>query len=570
MNIKKYFIFSLIVLTLALGVSFLLPKNDIFADLTHPTLSGGSGTSSSPYKVSTIDDLRSLANYVNGGGTLTHKEGRLITRTVQNYYSMTQSINLGGNELSAIGTNAHPFSAIFDGKGYCLTNGKFSTSELFGGVFGVLSGTAKNLKVYNIEISLGGQQGYVGGIAGRLFNGSVDTCASIWLTFPNSEMYAAGGIVGMGSGTITSCYNLVGLGDVNSYQIAGGIIGMSGTGTKVEYSYNKGNVYARSAAGGIVGGTLDSITIENCYNLGNVTTSGVNAADSVWKTSTMLPGGQLINENQKAKDNCKYSFYLAGSLDGGQYYKCDKGESYVYLKTVTNGGAAGGILGNSGAGTATVKNSYNTGAISGGMERTFLSVKMVLFRNDGASIALESDEILIDYDCFSGGICGAGKISASNSFSTTTYTISNFTDKPNIVTEKVLIGGYVNAYLDVGWYEWLGFWYLSCDVGCQVVYKDGKLDYRCRFGYYELFTKLGVEGTSYDWKNQFPIYDISRAGFAQNGDSAVATRQGTGSSKDDLKNRFNSGEWFLPSDVINSGYPALKRFFWESAKTSFN
>lgn len=84
MNLKKYFVFSFIILTLALGVSFLLPKNDAFADSVHPTLSGGSGTSTNPYKISTIDDLKSLSNYVNDGGSLTHKEGWLIKRDVTN------------------------------------------------------------------------------------------------------------------------------------------------------------------------------------------------------------------------------------------------------------------------------------------------------------------------------------------------------------------------------------------------------------------------------------------------------------------------------------------------------
>lgn len=489
---------------------------------------------------------------------------------------MTQSINLGGNELSAIGTNAHPFSAIFDGKGYCLTNGKFSTSELYGGVFGVLSGTAKNLKVYNIEISLGGHKGYVGGIAGNLSGGSVNTCASIWLTFPNSEMYAAGGIVGMGSGTITSCYNLVGLGDVNSYQIAGGIIGMSGTGTKVEYSYNKGNVYARAAAGGIVGGTLDSITIESCYNLGDVTTSGVNAADSVSSWTKRLPGGKLDNKGKKDGDYCKYDFALLG--ENAYIESKPDSRSTITIKQVRNGGSAGGILGLSGARTATINNSYNTGCVLGGIEKTYFSITLYVWRSDKTIESKSSNEILIDYDCFAGGLCGEGTTSVSNSYSTKTYSITDFVPRPTIQPRGDIINW---TALSTSWntgfiFVWKHYVSLSCSVMWGTTGKNSRGNWN--YEYWGFGINCMVVYKRDTWNDKADTSDVTNNIFAYNLDSKYGLKrmygggatQGTSSSKDDLRNRFNSGEWFLPSDVINSGYPALKRFFWESDMASFN
>ena len=164
------------------------------------------------YTISTAEQLKALAETVNGGEDY---EGTTFT--------LTQDIDLNGsenNQWEPIGYYNYPafcpFNGTFEGNNHKI-NGLYinAPNGECQGLFGYVnaSGTVKNLGVY-------------GFIAGG---------------------YCVGGIVGVNGGKVANCYNACDVtGDISCI---GGIAGSNGRG------------------GGIIGPGI----IENCYNIGNIT-----------------------------------------------------------------------------------------------------------------------------------------------------------------------------------------------------------------------------------------------------------------------------------------------------------
>ena len=251
-----------------------------------PTYSGGSGTAEDPWLISTVGDLKTLADTINTGAS-----------NVGNYhgYYFKQTANL---DLSSI-ANWEPigysgsfyFAGNYDGDGHSITNavstGKvdsdgFATAGIFGWV---AFGSVKNLHVKNANFLAIGQNNYsyVGGIAGVCYGSSIKNCSVVNSSLEskrNNNNNCAGSIVGYSTGgTFEKC--AAENNQVKTMAYGGGFVGevdddpSYGAGTSTftncytancSVSSKTDDVQGVSLVGGFVGEMTDStLTVNNCY-----------------------------------------------------------------------------------------------------------------------------------------------------------------------------------------------------------------------------------------------------------------------------------------------------------------
>ena len=257
----------------------------------------GEGTAESPYLIEDVDDLKKLAEKVNGGTTYE-----------KTYFKLTANIDLKNEEWTPIGTKVYVgefgqpesryFQGTFDGDGHQIANltitgrneyvglfgyvrnatiqncnvaGEVSGYNFAGGIVGAVDGKTNNILNCSIQGNVTGNM-YVGGIVGQVQNQcEVSSCYAIGTVHGGNDK--VGGIAGEGRGAIKNCYALA---DVSAGgKFVGGIAGDASSVT-IENCYYSGEVSARGSAGGIVGNVWRG-TIQNCVSLAeSVTGSNTN------------------------------------------------------------------------------------------------------------------------------------------------------------------------------------------------------------------------------------------------------------------------------------------------------
>ena len=240
-----------------------------------PALSGGSGTQSDPYLLSTVDDLISFSTTVGIGDAYQDV-----------YLKLTTDIDLENSDLfSPIGNEFYTFSGIFDGAGHTVSGIHIAvTGGEVAGFFGAISGaTVKNLNVEGDLI----QSDYVAGaIAGCAFEGSkIIDCSSKIDAIKGRQ---CGGIVGsvQGSGSnwnyIIGCESKSAIASLagTTDHSHGGIAGIA-SGSVLFGCVNSGNILAEitdgSAIGGIVGSMKQDGYLIGCVNNGAVSAYSTEA-----------------------------------------------------------------------------------------------------------------------------------------------------------------------------------------------------------------------------------------------------------------------------------------------------
>ncbi len=239
--------------------------------------SGGSGTSTDPYQISTLDDLQAMddINY--------NSYHFILTNDID--ASATSSWNDGFNPIgfSQNGAdNQFYFEGNFNGKGHIISNlyinypGGMTGAGLFVGI----SGEVDSLGL--VDVNIYAQQNSVGGITGNL-NGSIKCCfVTGQLHSDASENWGyAGGIAATtySSSNILNCWTMVSLdGD---------------------------------REGGIVGG-IGNTTITNCYSAssfsGSATSSGGLMADEYGYKPSFS-----VNNSYWNKDNISNNYMDMGT-----------------------------------------------------------------------------------------------------------------------------------------------------------------------------------------------------------------------------------------------------------------
>lgn len=251
--------------------------------------SGGDGTGADPFMISTLDDLKALADSVKtGAGTYASA-----------CYIQTEDIS-NAALVDHIGTAARPFKGTYNGNGKKISGISFSapTKEEGHGLFGTVSGGAliENLIIDGFSSTL--TEDCQGAFVGILSDATIDGCRleGSKLTFSASQ---AGGIVGnVGNGAI-----------VNGCSVS----------TSIESSGN--------TVGGVVGNaTLNaagsSILIDKCSFTGDITAEYNIGGIIAYASATSGKGVRIINcvshDSRMTANSYPSNFYVRiGGILGG-------------------------------------------------------------------------------------------------------------------------------------------------------------------------------------------------------------------------------------------------------------
>ncbi len=186
----------------------------------------GAGAETDTYIITTTDQLDALSAYVNGGNNCEDKHFKLGGNIVYVYDDKTE------NNFTAIGTEGHPFKGTFDGGGYTISGIRIKASTKYQGLFGYVYGG--NARIQNVTIEgskIISSEGYVGGIVGYNYKGTISNCtSSANVTATGSNCDYNGGIVGQNYyGTLTG--NLAINAEISSSYYTGAIAGGNANGT---------------------------------------------------------------------------------------------------------------------------------------------------------------------------------------------------------------------------------------------------------------------------------------------------------------------------------------------------
>jgi hypothetical protein len=137
-----------------------------------PTFDGGNGTVSDPWKISTPQQFSEIRNRLDGHYVL---EADIDLSGYTNWKPIgTANLEaLAAEDYSNMFSNA--FSGTFDGGGHTISNINCSVEYGIGiGLFGLSTGTVKNLTVTNANVSGDGESMAVGAVVGYNKGGTID------------------------------------------------------------------------------------------------------------------------------------------------------------------------------------------------------------------------------------------------------------------------------------------------------------------------------------------------------------------------------------------------------------
>ena len=351
----------------------------------------GSGTEDSPYQIGTADELRWLAEYVNGN--------EYDPKTTFLYVELTTDIDLNpGYTFAAGGTftggdsptewvpiglittdlnTQKPFYGSFDGKGHTikgLYTAAGDSDSLAWGLFSYAAGSITDLHLENSYInSVSPCTGSIVGILG----GTIENCSSAAYLSCGGSWEAPsghGGIVGnlndVRSEALSCTFSGV-LHQTGGSPYVGGVVGSNDCGYVAD-CVNRGSVTAENAdkVGGIVGNNSiaynsqspisgETSVIERCVNYGAVTSTYPNTTDCVggivgmssWGNSTYR-GAVQDCLNLGTVTGVTYVGGIAGYLEEDTPL-----ENCYNAGSVTNGTNAAGLVGKQSKGCP-ITNSY--------------------------------------------------------------------------------------------------------------------------------------------------------------------------------------------------------------------
>ena len=245
--------------------------------------SGGDGSSESPFLITTAEELKWYASYVNGesGDNVVHTTA---CAKLMNNIDLSSVCGEGIGNWTPIAkygiytyNGEHHFDGVFDGNGHTISNlyiNDKNGSNL--GLLGYVNPTTKktsvkNLKMANVQI------------VGKTDIAAVCT-SGFNATFENIEVIS-GSIAGLSdiygiSGCRGSAKNCINRADVTAsrYNVAGVISTIQDEASNCS---NYGKITTGTGwAGGIAGGSDGFTTIQNCANYGEIHVTGtVNSTD---------------------------------------------------------------------------------------------------------------------------------------------------------------------------------------------------------------------------------------------------------------------------------------------------
>jgi len=272
-----------------------------------------------PVEILTIQELNEVRNFLHGHFKLMNH----LDFNDDDSYSKESGWEdfkaqmTTGSGFEPIGTNADPFTGLFDGNGFSVHNLYINRPDAnYVGLFGRYNsaGSISKLGLHNVNIT---GNSNVGAIAGR----NEGTIAECYATGTISGSSSVGGITGYnyGSGSriglIMNSYNLADVQASASTSRVGGITGYNNA-AKIKNCYSAGVITGNSASGGLVGATSAAEVIGSFWNIetsGQNSSAGGGAGVQTWK---MI----LVN------------YFTSAGWDFETIWGIDEYESYPWLK----------------------------------------------------------------------------------------------------------------------------------------------------------------------------------------------------------------------------------------------
>jgi len=277
-----------------------------------PNFSGGTGEPNNPYLISTAEELNSIGHN---------------PRLMSAHFMLTNDVNLAGIEFFLIGHEGYPFSGVFDGNGYRITNFSHKASNKYRqniGLFGYVRDSAgeiinliltKSSLLNNPILDTSGDTSRpknVGLLVGLLYEGTLLNCdvedsnVSVPGTMGVQNNENIGGLIGYNMyGLIEGCSSSA---NVQGNHAVGGLLGFNFAGI-IWDCHSSGDVYGPSPAGGPGGIAMGGLVgenwalIEDCSASGNV---------SGWSQFGGLVGDNLSTINA----SCSYGDVVGSGLFG--------------------------------------------------------------------------------------------------------------------------------------------------------------------------------------------------------------------------------------------------------------
>ncbi len=371
-----------------------LNNADVYGSVHGTTGSVGGIAGFSNGTTSTLTDLYNHAT-VSSGGEYT---GGIVGLAHQD---MTGCINYG--TVSGVDRYTGGITGFVDDAtiNNCSNDGTVtSTYQRVGGITGQAATTAIIQNSFNaingiveITTAIVGDYGWVGGIAGHIYGGSITNSYNAG-TVTSLTKYFTAGIVGeMGTtSSVNACYTTADS-SVTGLSHVGGIAGKQYlSDTSITNSYNAGDVIGETYVGGIIGTVGTGSTLDNNYTLSTsyVEVSVSNGGGIAGSNSTIMNGNYnqgtvtysgigrdiggiagrnsgTINNSYTTVTSAVSSNHLGGGIvglnqDGGLVYQC-----YNQGTVNTIGNISGGIVADN---FGTVNECFNSGTITGGGDRT--------------------------------------------------------------------------------------------------------------------------------------------------------------------------------------------------------
>jgi len=237
---------------------------------------GGTGEPNEPYLIFDANQMNAIGAEPNDWD----KCFKLMADVDLSAYTGTE-FNIIGVFVGYNDPSNKPFTGIFDGNGYTISNFTYDYNGVnYIGLFGYVTGEIKDLGLIAPEVNAG-TCSRVGSLVGYIYRGTITNCYSEAGSV--SGDWYIGGLVGYnGSGDISNCYST---GSVTGDNYVGGLVGYNAAGEyftgTISNCYSTDSVEGGSSVGGLVGenqrrdGDLRGVyfygIISNCYSTGSVT-----------------------------------------------------------------------------------------------------------------------------------------------------------------------------------------------------------------------------------------------------------------------------------------------------------
>ena len=350
-------------LFLVLAMALTLLPTAVMAEESAPAYSGGNGSQESPWLISTVDDLETLANTVNSGAAAEFDADCEDAGNYHGYYfKQTADLDLSSIEnwgpIGYSGSGRY-FAGNYDGDNHIISNAtssgmKDGNGYATAGIFGwVVFGSVSNLHVRNANFTATSTNNYsyVGGLASVVYGSTIDNCSVTSTTLESKRApdnnACTGGIAGYSTGgTFIKCASVSN--EVITQAYGGGFVGETddsyGVGTSSYVDCYVANckvaayvddVQGVSVAGGFIGEvTEDNPSLERCYVYD--TTTSVEATGAKFNHIGVLVGNFYTNLPYQAKITTTDCYYGKCSTNENIGTAVEKSETEFTDGTVTD------------------------------------------------------------------------------------------------------------------------------------------------------------------------------------------------------------------------------------------